>query len=345
MSGALLRIFLLFFAVVPALAAPPTSAPAERTSAPAAPTSDVSAAWPPLPSETRAVLLLTGGDFGYAKPKGCNGRAGGAQYRPAFDRWLAQRAPNVERIWLAAGDNGPFHNEQVAVSFDEMLALYARVGYRAATIGDAELRTPGPATLAREAAATGAGAATNAQRAATTGGAATNAQRAATTGGARPALVAANVVVHETGRAALPASIVLETRAGRWLVVGAAPHRPSQVFGAPDVGTIVTVPAAPAVRAELERRRGEYDHVVLVSSLDYRDLEQLVATVPGIDVVASSAGTYFEPAPRAVGATQLFWLGAEGLRLGRVALDDKGRVLEARVIPIRGDFPIDPLAP
>lgn len=310
MSGALLRIFLLFFAVVPALAAPPTSAPA-------APTSDVSAAWPPLPSETRAVLLLTGGDFGYAKPKGCNGRAGGAQYRPAFDRWLAQRAPNVERIWLAAGDNGPFHNEQVAVSFDEMLALYARVGYRAATIGDAELWTPGPATLAREAAA----------------------------GGARPTLVAANVVVHETGRAALPASIVLETRAGRWLVVGAAPHRPSQVFGAPDVGTIVTVPAAPAVRAELERRRGEYDHVVLVSSLDYRDLEQLVATVPGIDVVASSAGTYFEPAPRAVGATQLFWLGAEGLRLGRVALDDKGRVLEARVIPIRGDFPIDPLAP
>ena len=291
------------------------------------------------------MLLLTGGDFGYAKPKGCNGRAGGAQYRPAFDRWLAQRAPNVERIWLAAGDNGPFHNEQVAVSFDEMLALYARVGYRAATIGDAELRTPGPATLAREAAATGAGAATNAPRATTTGGAATNAQREAATGGARPALVAANVVVHETGRAALPASIVLETRAGRWLVVGAAPHRPSQVFGAPDVGTIVTVPAAPAVRAELERRRGEYDHVVLVSSLDYRDLEQLVATVPGIDVVASSAGTYFEPAPRAVGATQLFWLGAEGLRLGRVALDDKGRVLEARVIPIRGDFPIDPLAP
>lgn len=324
MSGALLRIFLLFFAVVPALAAPPTSAPAERTSTAAAPTSDVSAAWPPLPAETRAVLLLTGGDFGYAKPKGCNGRAGGAQYRPAFDRWLAQRAPNVERIWLAAGDNGPFHNEQVAVSFDEMLALYARVGYRAATIGDAELRTPGPATLAREASTTGAGAATNAQR---------------------PALVAANVVVHETGRAALPASIVLETRAGRWLVVGAAPHRPSQVFGAPDVGTIVTVPAAPAVRAEMERRRGEYDHVVLVSSLDYRDLEQLVATVPGIDVVAASAGTYFEPAPRAVGATQLFWLGAEGLRLGRVALDDKGRVLEARVIPIRGDFPIDPLAP
>jgi len=339
MRGALLRIFLPFFAIVPAFSAPPTSAPA-------APTAEVSAsAWPPLPQETRAVLLLTGGDFGYAKPKGCNGRAGGAQYRPAFDRWLAERAPGIERIWLAAGDNGPFHNEQVAVSFDEMLALYARVGYRAATIGDAELWTPGPATLAREAAATGAGAATNAQRATTTGGAATNAQRAATTGGARPALVAANVVVHETGRAALPASIVLETRAGRWLVVGAAPHRPSQVFGAPDVGTIVTVPAAPAVRAELERRRGEYDHVVLVSSLDYRDLEQLVATVPGIDVVASSAGTYFEPAPRAVGATQLFWLGAEGLRLGRVALDDKGRVLEARVIPIRGDFPIDPLAP
>lgn len=310
MRGALLRIFLPFFAIVPAFSAPPTSAPA-------APTADVSAtAWPPLPRETRAVLLLTGGDFGYAKPKGCNGRAGGAQYRPAFDRWLAERAPGVERIWLAAGDNGPFHNEQVALSFDGMLELFARVGYRAATLGDAELWSPGPAALARAAA-----------------------------GGARPAMIAANVVVHETGRTALPASIVLETRAGRWLVVGAAPHRPAQVFGAPDVGTIVTVPAAPAVRAELERRRGEYDHVVLLSSLDYRDLEELVASVPGIDVVAASGGTYSEPEPRVVGGARLFWLGAEGLRLGRVALDERGRVLEARVIPIRGDFPIDPLAP
>ncbi|MCU0232221.1 MAG: hypothetical protein MUC67_12765 [Acidobacteria bacterium] len=44
-------------------------------------------AWTSLPDGTATVFLGTGGDTGFIKPKGCQGRMGGALYRAG---WVAR---------------------------------------------------------------------------------------------------------------------------------------------------------------------------------------------------------------------------------------------------------------
>lgn len=268
--------------------------------------------WPDLPAETKAVVLATGADFGYYQPRGCNGLLGGSLYRINFDRWLAAHAPGVQRIWISTGDNGPGETPDTMMDLAEIYAYMGRVGFVASGIGATELRLLGGARLAELAAKTPF------------------------------PLLSANLQVHETGATLFPASRLIELAGARVLFVAATTDHLDQIWGSLQFGTILLSPVTPAVRAEIDKWRGRVDRIVLLSSVSKFYLPPVLHALPGIDLVISAPADHLDSAPEIVEGIPVLWLLADGRALGRIALGANGAILEARIVFIRDDFPIDP---
>ncbi len=294
------RKFLQITAIGLGLAVSQTSAQDERGS------------WPDLPEGTRAVVLVTGGDFGYYHPRGCNGRAGGSLYRINFDRWLAARAPSVQRIWVSTGDNAPSTSPST-LDLAEMYAFMGRVGYAVSGVGEGELRFLGAPQLV-------------------------NLAR-----GAPFPVLSANLQVHETGAMLLSPATVLQIAGTRVAFIGISPDYLQQVWGSSDHGTILVAPAVAAFREEVAKWRGRSDLVVLLSSLAAPALESLLANVPPPDFVLAGPAQQPQLAPVTVRNVPVLWIETEGRTLGRVAFGDGGRILDMRTVLVRDEFPIDPL--
>lgn len=269
--------------------------------------------WPPLPEGTRTVILATGSDFGYYRPKGCHPENGGSQYRPALDGWLARTVPDVTRIWVSTGNFSSYGDDPTTLPPGEMLAALGRIGYAVVGLGEAELRNGGVARFA-----------------------------APPLRDAAP-LLSANLVVHETGRPAFAGSRVLESSGRSVAFVAASPHMPDAASGHPAVGTVLTTPPLPAVRDEVRRVRPSVDLVVLVAAFDDLRLREVLAGLDGVDAVIASAGSPLSSEPKTIGSVPVLSLGGEGRLLGRLAIGADGRILEARTIWVSPGFPVDPV--
>lgn len=275
-------------------------------------TADDSGAWRPLPAGTATVLLATGGDTGFIHPKGCQGRLGGALYRPAFGEWLREHEPAVRPIWVSTGNLADPTTEGL-VPLEEMYAFLGKVPYAVAAVGHFDLRAVGASGLV------------------------TLARRAPL------ALLAANLQVLETGRPLLDEAIVLDTPSGRIGFIGVIAHDLTALWGGPRTGTVVTVDPRTVVPAIVDRLRAEGARVVLVTNGGYTETAELLREVPGIDAVFASNGSYINTGPEPGFGAPTLWVGLLGQQLGRIALDREGEILEASAQTVEGAFPIDPL--
>ena len=270
--------------------------------------------WTPLPSGTKTVLLATGADRGFLRPRGCYGRFGGALYRTGFDRWLAAHAPGVAREWISTGGiTGSIGEDRDNAPPDEMFQQLARAGYRAVGLDEYDLRLYGLDVLSK----------------------------AASSAGITP--VASNLRVFETGRPVMNEQVIVETPSGKVGIVSALAYDPAASWGDPATGTVLIARPVETLRPIVERLRGRVRLVVLLTSLERYDLERLLEEIPGIDLVLVNRGTLEEVVPRPIGEVPVMALGHAGRVLGRIALDGQGGVLEVRGVWVRGDFPIDPL--
>ncbi len=269
-------------------------------------------AWEPLPGGTATVLLATGGDTGFIHPKGCQGRMGGALYRPAFTEWLRDTEPEAKPLWVSTGNLvDPTVDEQVPLS--GMIAFYGTVPYAAVAVGLFDLEAVGAEGIA-----------------------------AAAKSAPFP-LLAANLRVLETGRPLVEEAAIFDTPSGKIAFIGVIAHDLTAVWGGPRTGTVVTVDAREIVPALVARLQGEGARVVLLSNAGYTDLAELLRAAPGVDAVFASSGSTISTRPEAGFDAPTLWVGLLGQQLGRVALDRTGTLLEASAVTVEGAFPIDPL--
>ncbi|MCU0254837.1 MAG: hypothetical protein MUE47_09910 [Acidobacteria bacterium] len=269
-------------------------------------------AWTSLPDGTATVFLGTGGDTGFIKPKGCQGRMGGALYRPAFTQWLRAAEPRAQPLWVSTGNLVDPTVEEL-VPLPEMVAFYGTVPYAAVAVGRFDLEAAGAegiAALARI---------------------------------APFPLLAANLRVLETGRPLVEEATVLDTPSGRIALIGVIEHDLTVAWGGPRTGTVVTVDPRQIVPALVARFRSEGARVVLVSNLGYADLADLLRAAPGVDAVVASNGSVISTAPVEGFDAPTLWVGMLGQQLARLAFDRTGRLLEASAQTVEGEFPIDPL--
>lgn len=271
---------------------------------------DAPEAWPALPEGTRVVLLATGGDQGFLLPKGCNGQWGGALYRRPFDQWLAEKEPEVSRIWLSTGNLAPGHDAPGTVPQRALVDQFGQVGYQGVGLGSADLSGTDILALSQA---------------------------------ALPVpILSLNLVVHETQKPVFPPARLFETAAGRVWVVAVTDHVPEWIAGSPEIGTLVTIPPQPVLKRFIEKEKKPGDLLILLSSVHYQILRTVLESTLGIDLVLASAGSYGTAEPEIFGTSPVLWLGTEGRLLGRVALGAEGKILEARSVRVRGQFPINP---
>ena len=269
-------------------------------------------AWEPLPTGTETVVLATGGDTGFINPKGCQGRMGGARYRPAFTEWLHSAEPGVHPLWVSTGNLvDPTLDELVPLP--EMIAFYATVPYAAVAVGMFDLEAVGAEGIA-----------------------------AAAKSAPFP-LLAANLRVLETGLPLVEEAAVFDTPSGRIAFIGVIAHDLTAAWGGPRTGTVVTVDPRDVVPALVARLKGEGARVVLVSNGGYTDLAELLRAAPGVDAAVASNGSTISTRPEAGFDAPTLWVGLLGQQLARLAFDRSGALLEASAQTVEGAFPIDPL--
>ncbi|MFN7966101.1 MAG: hypothetical protein U0V87_10490 [Acidobacteriota bacterium] len=267
--------------------------------------------WPELPAGTKAVLLVTGGDAGFWKPQGCNQGAGGAQYRPALDRWLAQQHPEIERVWLSTGNTVDVGEESVE-SPESMLRRLRDVPYRAIAVGSAELaHLPLERLLAL--------------------------QR-----DEKVPLLSSHLFDRDAMEPLFPSELTLNLAGGRWVVLALGPDRRDWQQTVQGHGTIVTVDSVDAISARVGAARAAGEHVLLLSNLPQGDVDRVTRRVTGVDLIVATDGSVAFETPRDMNGTASLWLGVTGLRLGRVAIGDGGRVLAVESLVVRSPFPVDP---
>ena len=269
-------------------------------------------AWEPLPDGTATVVLATGGDAGFIKPKGCQGRMGGALYRPAFTAWLRSAEPGAHPLWVSTGNLVDPTLEDL-VSLPEMIAFYGTVPYAAVTVGMSDLAAVGAEGIAGLAKSTPF------------------------------PLLAANLRVLETGRPLVEEAAVFDSPSGKIAFIGVIAHDRSAAWGGPRTGTVVTVDPREVVPALVAQLKAEGARVVLVSNAGYTDLAELLRAAPGVDAAVASSGSTISAKPEAGFAAPTLWVGQLGQQLARLALDRSGALLEASSQTVAGAFPIDPL--
>jgi hypothetical protein len=269
--------------------------------------------WPPLPEPAATVLLVTGADLGYVEPRGCHGNAGGALYRPALRRWLADRHPEIRQLWLGTGNVLAGRPEDPETSAAErMFELLGSAGYDAMGVGVSDLNVLSPAELRAVAQRRGV------------------------------ALVSSNLLVYETGRPAFATSRVVEIGGVRYGILAALDHAPHRVWGDISTGTVVTVDPLDVLPDLIEELRTRADVLVLLSSMGTSTLSRLLASAPPVDIVVAGWSKYWQPEPKIVEGTPVLWLGADGLRLARAAYSTGGSPLGTSILQVREPFPIDP---
>ncbi|MDQ7006496.1 MAG: hypothetical protein Q9Q40_04630 [Acidobacteriota bacterium] len=281
---------------------------------PAAGSSSVAAGqWTPAPTEATTLLLLSGSDRGYIEPKKCWGRLGGSRYRAELARWLDDTKPGIERLWLGTGNVVATDEDGGSVEPEVMLEHLDSLGYSAIGIGPVELQQVGPfrlLDLSRQLAVP---------------------------------LLATNLRIHETGESPFHEAVLLDTRAGRLLVMAVLPHDPSRAWFRPDRGTVVTVDPWAAVEDVLTRRGEEADFVLLLSTLRQFEVRDLLARAQGIDLMAASDGLLGRFHPVTENGIPVQWLGGFGHILGRAFLAPPGELVATDAVQVRGAFPIDPI--
>jgi 2',3'-cyclic-nucleotide 2'-phosphodiesterase (5'-nucleotidase family) len=258
------------------------------------------------------VVLATGGDTGFIKPKGCSGRMGGALYRPAFTEWLRAAEPGVHALWVSTGNLVDTTITALA-SLPEMIAFYGTVPYAAVAVGRFDLEAVGAEGIA-----------------------------AAAKSAPFP-LLAANLRVLETGRPLVEEAAVFDTPSGRIAFVGVLAHDRTAAWGGPRTGTVVTVDPREVVPALVARLKAEGSRVVLVSNVGYVELVELLRAAPGVDAAVASNGSTISFRPEAGFDAPTLWVGLLGQQLARLAFDRTGALLEASAQTVEGAFPIDPL--
>jgi hypothetical protein len=270
-------------------------------------------AWEPLPAGTATLVLATGGDTGFINPKGCQGRMGGARYRPAFTAWLRSAEPGAHPLWVSTGNLvDPTVNELVPLP--EMIAFYGTVPYAAVAVGMFDLEAVGAEGIAELAKS------------------------------APFPLLAANLRVLETGRSLVEEAAVFDTPSGRIAFIGVIAHDLTAVWGGPRTGTVVTVDAREIIPALVARLKGEGARVVLLSNSGYTELAGLLRAAPGVDAAVASNGSTISTRPEAGFDAPTLWVGLLGQQLARLAFDRSGTLLEASAQTVEGAFPIDPLS-
>ena len=271
--------------------------------------------WTPAPAGASTLLLLSGSDRGYIEPKHCWGRLGGTRYRGELARWLDETSPSLERLWLGTGNVVATDQDDGSVAAEVIFEHLDSLGYSAVGVGPIEIRQLGPFRL-RELA-----------------------RRLSVP------LLATNLRVHETGSSAFQEAMMLDTRAGKILVLAVLPHEPSRAWFDPKGGTIVTVDPQVAIRDVLERRGDEADFVLLLSTLRQFEVHDLLEHLSGIDLVVASDGQLGRREPVLESGVPVQWVGGFGHILGRAFLGSPGgRLLATDAVEVRGAFPIDPIS-
>lgn len=236
------------------------------------------------------------------------------QYRPAFEAWLAERRPRVERVWLGTGNWLATKPGLGRGTPEEIIGLYAEVGYAKVGVGANELY-PAHLDVLRDRLGQGRGA---------------------------PQPVCTNLQVFETGEPAFAPHALLDTRAGRVAVLSLARHDPDAVSGLLDTGSLLTLEPVAALREALDEIAGRADFTVLLTTLSADILRSTLREVDGVDLAVSGAGDLRRnELDRDFAAAPVLWVGDEGQMLGRLALGPGGRLLDARAVTVEPpEFPV-----
>ena len=268
--------------------------------------------WTPPDEKAALVLLLTGGDAGFVRPKGCFKGTGGSLYRPGLNAWLrgSHAAP---RLWLSTGDVLTPLDEEGMAAPEQVLDNLSRSGYSGVGVGGGEFDVIGVPP-----AHGGAGSSRNIP------------------------WIGTNLVVFESGAGPLARSRIVKAGGLEIGVLAVSPHRPGMTLGDLERGTLVTVDPVAAVRREMKDWKSRPDYVVLLAPLPQAEARRVARELSGIDLVLASSALLARPEPEVVGETPVLWVGGWGRFLGRVQLDAESRVIAAEVIEVGSRFPIDP---
>lgn len=268
--------------------------------------------WSPPPAGTDALLLLTGADGNFVRPKACFKGVGGSFYRPAFSKWLAKDPSHPPFAWVSTGNVFSRVEESGMAEDDEILTNLEATGFAAIGAGSEDLEVLGLPW--------------NEQ-----------AERLD-----ELPWLATNLRVLETGRPALPGSRLLKVGHQEVAILAVTEHIPGRILGDLSTGSIVTVDPLEAIEAEIASWEKRPDFVLVLAPLLQGSVRQLAAELEGVDLIVASAALRAHPDVRLEGKNRVLWVGGWGRYLGRVALDEEGEPLAFDVVEVGHEFPIDP---
>jgi 2',3'-cyclic-nucleotide 2'-phosphodiesterase (5'-nucleotidase family) len=159
-------------------------------------------------------------------------------------------------------------------------------------------------------------------------------------------MIAANVCYQEDDRLFTLPYIYKEVESVRILIVGLSTPETTYTTRPRNVKGLTFAPPAKSLRSIMERQRGKYDLLIVLSHLGYEEDRALAAEVRGIDLIVGGHSHCKIERPERVGSCLIVQAFQWGLYLGRVDLRLAGkRIIEAdgRLIPVRSQITPDPL--
>ena len=269
--------------------------------------------WSPPPEGTEALLLLTGADANFVKPKGCFKGTGGSLYRPSFGAWLKLDESNPPFAWVSTGNVFSRFEEEGMAPDATVIDNLQDTGYSAIGVGFDDLERLGlPWT------------------------------RHAEQLGTLPWL-ATNLRVLETGRSALPASRRFKLGDREIAILAVTDQAPARLLGDLDTGTIVTTDPVDALHAEMASWKTRPDYVIVLAPVLQGSVRRLARELEGVDLIVASSALRAHPEADTTERNTVLWIGGWGRFLGRVAFGEGRTPLALDVVEVGTDFPIDPL--
>ena len=161
-----------------------------------------------------------------------------------------------------------------------------------------------------------------------------------------PPLIAANISYQADGRSFATPYVYKEQEGLRILIVGLSTPETTYTTRPRNVEGLTFAPPAESVRRVMERERGKYDLLIVLSHIGYEEDRVLAQEVPGIDLIVGGHSHTKIEKPERIGSCLIVQAFQWGLYLGRVDLKLAGkRIVEAdgRLIPVKSEVTPDPL--
>jgi 2',3'-cyclic-nucleotide 2'-phosphodiesterase (5'-nucleotidase family) len=158
--------------------------------------------------------------------------------------------------------------------------------------------------------------------------------------------LAANILSEPEGKPPYPPSLYRVKNGVRILLVGlSTPETPYSTRPSNVAGLAFQSPAR-SLRAVMEKERGSYDLLIVLSHLGYEQDCRLAEEVPGIDLIVGGHSHTKIETPERIGRTWIVQAYQWGLYLGRVDLEIRERRLsqvKGKLLPLSSKIQADPL--